>query len=371
MKLITLQKNLRQAVFSVNHVTSKNTALPILNNIMISAKGGSCSLVSTNLEIGITSILRCKVEEEGSYTVDAKLLSEYVVLMDNDKVEIKQDGDELIISCGQAKTKIKGTSSEEFPFIPEIKKENEIKINPQEFSQAIDQVIFATAQNENKPELSGVLMVIDEKNITLVGTDSYRLSERKVLINNKNKINTRLIIPTKTLQEVVRIASLGQSEEIKEVSLYINDSQCLFVIGEVEVVSRVIDGRYPEYSSIIPDKHLTKIEVSTKELIRLIKAASIFAKTNINDIILIVSKEKNTIAISSTSGQLGEFEASLKGVVNGEDNDITLNYRYLIDVLNSITTEGVSLSVVNKDTPCVIKEVGGSEYTHLIMPIRK
>ncbi len=371
MKLISLQKNLKASVYAVNHIAQKNVSLPILNNILISAQDGAIKLVSTNLEIGITSLLRGKIEREGAFTVDARVFSEYVNLLENEKVEIELVENELTVVCGTYKTKIKGMTAEEFPFIPTVDRSTPISLPIADFSQAVSQVLFAAAQDENRPELSGVLAVLSGKTLTLAATDSYRLAEKKILVSG-DAADRRFIIPVRTLQEVVRIAGSdsGEEESVDEVTLYVSDNQCLFVVGGTEIVSRLIDGQYPEYAPIIPTRHACRAELSRAELSRAVKAAAIFSKNGVNDIILEFSAAKKQVTVSAASGLAGEQAASLSAAVSGTDASITLNYRYVLDVVSVLSGDSIVFEVVDADTPCVVKG-SGSEYLYIIMPIRK
>ncbi len=371
MKIISLQKNLRSSVYAVNHIAQKNVSLPILNNILISAQAGAIKLISTNLEIGITSLLRGKIEQEGSFTVDARLFSEYVNLLDNEKVDIELDGSELAVKCGTYTTKIKGLSAEEFPFIPSVERADPIVLPIADFSQAVSQVLFAAAQDENRPELSGILAVIAQNTLTLAATDSYRLAEKKITLTG-NVPDKRFIIPARTLQEVVRIiGSDNVDEEVPtEISLFVSDNQCLFVVGGTEIVSRLIDGQYPEYTPIIPTRHACRAEVSRTELSRAVKAAAIFSKNGVNDIVLEFDPAAKSVVVSAASGASGEQAASLPGSLLGEKAVITLNYRYLLDVINALSGEMIVFEILDGDTPCVIKD-SGTGYLYIIMPIRK
>lgn len=371
MKIISLQKNLKSSLYAVNHIAQKNTSLPILNNVLISVHDGIIKLITTNLEIGITSILRGKIEEDGDFTVDAKTLSEYVGLLDNDKTTLEVNDGELKLACGSYKTKIKGMPADEFPLIPVIDRQGFIKISTKDFKEALSKVIFSVASDESRAELSGVLFSLEEKSMAIVGTDSYRLAEKKIVVENNLSENRQLIIPAKTIQEVVRILSSESSEDenMDEVLFYASDNQCLFVVGGVEIVSRLIDGRYPDYQQIIPQKHLCRATVDRSEVIRAVKAASIFSRTGVNDIILNFSK--NGLEVSSASGQTGEQNAMVKATINGEDTTTTLNFRYILDGLNAFNNNLVSFDLIDDQTPCVLRDEDNKDYLYIMMPIKK
>jgi DNA polymerase-3 subunit beta len=372
MKIISLQKNLKSSVYAVSHIAQKNTNLPILNNILISAKDGVISLITTNLEIGITSVLRGKVEKEGSFTVDARILSDYVNLLHNEKITIELKEKELEIECGETKTKIKGQSSEEFPFIPVIERINPYILSIQDFKKAVSQVLFSAALDETRAELSGVLLILENKKITFVATDSYRLAEKSIQIKSDVIDERRCIIPARTLQELLRVvgSESGDDDTPSEITLYVSENQCLFTIGNTEIVSRLIDGRYPDYQQIIPQKHSTRILVDKQELSRAVKAAALFSKTGVNDINLEVEVEKKNIIISAASGQTGEHVSKIPAIINGVDVSIILNSRYLLDVLSVLQDETATIELMDANTPCIIKDGQIKDYLYIIMPIR-
>lgn len=371
MKIISLQKNLKNCLYSVNHIAQKNSSLPILNNILITANDGVINLITTNLELGITTKLRGKIEEEGSFTVDSKTISEYINLLNNEKISIKLVDSDFLIECGSSKTKIKGSSAEEFPLIPKIERLEFVKININDFKKALSQVAFSVSSDETRVELSGVLFSLEEKTMAIVGTDSYRLAEKKINIENNFTNNRQLIIPVKTIQELIRIISSDQGDEevVNDVLLYASDNQCLFVVGGTEIVSRLIDGHYPDYKQIIPQKQVCSASFSKEEIIRAVKAAAIFSRVGVNDINF--SFSKNGLEISSASGQTGEHQALLEGIVTGQETSITLNYRYVLDGLSALSGTSAVFSVIDDQTPCILQDEADKDYRYIIMPIKK
>jgi DNA polymerase-3 subunit beta len=378
MKIISLQENLKKGISVVNHITSKNINLPILNNILIKANEGNIDLIATNLEIGIIHSVRGKIEKPGEITVDAKIINEYINFLPQEKITFEVKDENIKIECSNYKTKIKGETAKEFPLLPEIEKNNIISISLIEFKKALSQVIFAVSKSESRVELSGILFEFSDNKLFMVATDSYRLAEKSIDINiekNKNlNDNNKIIIPAKTAQEVLRIASnlsddLDSSE--KKVKLFINENQIVFELDDSKIISQLITGQYPDYKQIIPQKKETEIIVSRQELIRAIKVSSIFSKSGINDININVNVEKKEIVISSLSTQTGESIINLNGEIKGKNNNITLNFRYLLDGLNNINSDNVSLFIVDNNTPCVIKNEKEDSYLYIVMPIKQ
>jgi len=378
MKIISLQENLKKGISIVSHITSKNINLPILNNILIKADEGNIDLIATNLEIGIIHSVRGKIEKPGKITIDAKIINEYINFLPQEKITFIVKDENVKIECSNYKTKKKVETAKEFPLLPEIEESNIINTSLVEFKKALSQVVFAVSKSESRIELSGVLFALSDDKLSMVATDSYRLAEKTIDINIEKKKNldenNKIIIPAKTAQEVLRIASnlsddLDSSE--KKVKLYINENQIVFEIDDSKIISRLISGQYPDYKQIIPEKKETEIIVSRQELIRAIKASSIFSKSGINDINISVNSEKKEIIISSLSSQTGESIINLNGEIKGKNNDITLNFRYLLDGLNNIDSDNVRVFIVDNNTPCVIKNEKEDSYLYIVMPIKQ
>ncbi len=374
MKFISLQENLKRGLSVVSRISSKNINLPILNNILIKANAGTIEFISTNLEIGISHQIRGKVEKDGEFTVDSKLINEYISLLESgEKVLVDLEKNELKIECGNYKTKIKGEDSKEFPLIPTIPKNSFYSTNLFALKKALNSVIFSVSNSENRLELSGVLFSFIGEDLFLAATDSYRLAEYKLKIN-KEKIeeDQKIIVPAKTIQELLRIIgnfenSLDQDDQ--EIKIYLSDNQILFSFDSVEIISRLISGHYPDYQQIIPSKSQTEIKTNRNELVRAVKAAALFSKTGINDITLLFFGKK--ILVSAFSGSSGESQVELAAEVSGGDNEVTINYRYLLDGLNNIEGEFVGLSVLNNMTPCVLRPEKNKDYLYIVMPIRQ
>ncbi len=378
MRISSLQKNLKQGLLVVSHITGKNSTLPILNNILIEAKNGNIKLVTTNLEIGIVYSVRGKVEEDGVFTVDSRVVSDYISLLPNKKIDIKKDEKYLIVETENYKTKILGQEAEEFPLIPSIEKDYFYKVNAGEFKEALSQVIFAVSTSETRIELSGVLFIFNEGKLSIVSTDSYRLAEREidVEVSIKNDNIGKIIVPAKTIQEVIRILSGVRDgdvveDDMKDVRFYISENQIMFNFGPVELISRLIEGQYPDYKQIIPNTNKTRAVINKNELVRAIKMASLFSKAGINDVNLDFPKGKNAVIISSVSGQTGENITELSADVGGDDNGVVVNYRYFLDGLNNFDSENVLIEVIDNNTPCILRPEKKTGCLYLIMPINQ
>ncbi|MFA6537563.1 MAG: DNA polymerase III subunit beta [Patescibacteria group bacterium] len=373
MKFTSIQENLNFGLQTTGHLVNKNVNLPILNNVLLEAKNGTLKLASTNLEIGICCTVRCKIEQEGSFTVDAKLLADYISLLPNDQVEVNLLADDFLsVRCVNSATKIKGLVSDDFPVIPEIEKKNPIKVKIADFKKAVSQVIFAVANSEIRPEIGGVLFNFNKftkGKLTLVGTDSYRLAEKIIDIEDQGE-EKEVIVPLKTLQELVRILGNIKDSTIEDLQIYLAENQILFVCEGMELISRLIEGQYPDYKQIIPEKTKTKINVSTAELVKAIKKVSLFAKAGIFDVNLVFEAQKG-LTVQSINSQLGESKSDLDVDFSGETNETTLNYRYLLDGLNNLDSSEVEISLVDNNLPGLFKPKGKEDQLYLIMPIKQ
>jgi len=282
-----------------------------------------------------------------------------------------------VIECENYKTKIKGQPADEFPLIPAVDKKNYYSVKIDKFRQALSQVVFAVSASESRLELSGVFFSFNNKKLVLAATDSYRLAEREIDIKaeQNNSEEQSIIVPAKTLQELIRILSGakegGEESAEGEIKFYISDNQILFVIDSTELVSRLIEGQYPDYKQIIPASSKTTALVNRTELIRAVKASALFSKTGINDINLDFPSGKNQAVVSSASGQTGESVIELAAAVKGEDNGIIVNCHYLLDGLNNIEGENVKIEVVDNNTPCVLRPEKEKDYLYIIMPIKQ
>jgi DNA polymerase-3 subunit beta len=375
MKLTCLQENLNLGLQTTGHLVNKNINLPILNNVLLEAKEGVLKLSSTNLEIGISCLVRCKVEKEGAFTIEGKLLSEYISLLPNEQVLLELDVDDFVkVSAPNSQTKIKGIIADDFPVIPQIDKQSAYKVNVKELKEAISQVIFAVASSESRPEISGVFLSFNKQEagkLFLAGTDSYRLAEKRIdVVENKEERN--VIVPVKTLQEVLRVLNnLKDQVGAPEVmDIYLSENQILFTCNNVELISRLVEGEYPDYKQIIPKEIKTTVVASTGVLTKAIKTAALFSKSGIFDISLVFDPAKG-INVRATNAQVGESSLDVDVDFRGELNETTINYRYLLDGLNNVGSDLVEIGLVDGNIPCLIKPKDNAEYLYIIMPIKQ
>jgi len=367
MKLFCSQKDLDYAINIVNKAIILNNTLPVLNNILIKAEGKKLYFSSTNLEIAINCLIDADVRSEGAITVPAKLLTSYVSLLTEEKVELNViDGNNLSISSSSSNTKIKCISADEFPLIPKVEKGQEFAVKVNDLQTSINETVFSASTNTARPVLSGVLLVVSEDNVKLVATDSYRLAEKSLKAIKKIEEDVYCIVPAKTMSELGKIISKADT---KEVRVNVSKNQILFSIDGVELISRLIDGRYPDYEKIIPATNKTTLTVSVEDLSLVLKRVSLFARENNNSVKLSATND-GRMTLSSEETKVGEEKAELAIKIEGENNKISLNAQYLLDVLMYIDDDKVLFQMSDKSSPAVIKPLKAEDYVYIIMPLK-
>lgn len=367
MIISLIQENLVKALQRVTHVAGKNSSLPILQNILFKVGENDVTLIATNLEIGVTTTLRGKVEEKGDITIPARLLTEYINLLPQERVDISTEDNKMKISCKNFKTTILGTTSDDFPLLPEFKGGVSVSMTAKELRAGIGSVLYAAAPDETRPEISGVLMQTGSGKITFTATDSYRLAERKEVLANGGKEKTRVIVPARAMQELVRLVN----DEDGSVTIHIGEGQVQVTGEDFSFLTRVVEGQYPDYEQIIPKEHKTRAMISATELAKAVKGASLFAPSGINDIHLSFFPAKREIEVSASSGQVGENKITVAGDITGVENSIVFNWRYLQDGLDHVGGGDVTLDIINPTNPGVLRPKDNQNFTYLIMPIKQ
>ena len=370
MQFSCLQENISQGLNICSHLAgTSRLSLPILNNILLTTQKGFLKLSVTNLEMAIEMKIRAKIEKEGQITIPSQILNSYIGLLTNEVLNFELIKDELVIKSKKQTAKIKGFSAEEFPIIPQVEVKEKCLIEGDVLKDALEKTLFAISPSEVRVELSGALFSFNDpvvNKLSIVGTDSYRLTEKQVDFKKANfKDNKKVIIPVKTLQELLRVIK-GK----EEVEICLSENQILFIYQNTELVSRIISGDYPDYKQTIPEAIKTKTIVKKEEILRTVKAASFFTKLGINDINLKFNAKENKLIISSLNNQIGENRAVIPAEISGQDNEIVFNYRYLIDGLTNLSGDEVKMEIVNDDTPGLIKSTSDKHYLYLIMPIK-
>jgi DNA polymerase-3 subunit beta len=373
MKLTCLQENLNRGLSIVGRAVATRTTLPITNNVLLTAEGGQLKLVATNLEMAISCWIGAKVEEEGSITVPARLLTEFVSSLPSDTISINLSPQTktLGLKCARFEARISGMDAKEFPPIPSVDDGITTEVEVEAIRQAINQVVFAAATEESRPVLTGVCTQFEGSTLTLAAADGFRLAVFKMPIKGKFSQKTEVIIPARTLAELNRL--IGDQEEAVNITLNPNKSQVLFRLKSTELVSQLVQGTFPNYSQLIPKSYNTRVIVSVAEFLRATKTASIFARDGSGIVRLVVTpgSESNPgrLAISARSEEIGDDVGEIDATVEGADAKIAFNGKYLTDVLSVLRESQVALEVTNPSSPGLIRPVGTDNYTHVVMPM--
>lgn len=367
MKLSVVQENLNKALTHTSRIVGTRTNLPVLGNILLSTEDSRLKVSATNLEMAITYTIGAKVESTGSLSVPAKLMAEIIANLPNDKLQLVSTDSNLLIKAAHFDAQLNGMAADEFPTIPEVKAIESIAINKAELADGLSQVVFAASPDESRPVLAGVIFIVNDNTLTLVATDSYRLAECK--IDLKSSKSTMMIVPARTINELIRLLSEGVDGEVE---IKFSKTEAVFEIGDISIVSRLIDGKFPDYKQIIPQSTKTEVTVERAELLKIVKVASIFARENANTIKL--EFRDGSINIASSASSVGQNNSDIEVKMTGEPGEISLNARYLIDVLGILKSEQISVGINDKLEPCVIYPIEKNKKdlsaVHIIMPLR-
>lgn len=362
MKLQVTQENLNKALGTVARVANTRGTLPVLANVLIMTVGNRLSIAATNLDIAITQFIGAKVSEEGSITVPARLMQDFVSSLPAGVIDLELDDYKLKISTNQYQSVVNGLLADEFPVMPAIEGGKKWKVSGSELKKSLQQVVLAASSDETRPVLTGVLLHSAGNGLFLAATDSYRLAEKR-LANIQQDVE--LLVPGSAMQDLLRI--LGDFEG--EVEVTSDDQQILFRVGDIELVARLIEGRYPDYRKLIPQDFTTVAVLKKADLLNVTKVSSLFARESAGSITINVDEKVQNLSIRSVASQLGENTATADAKVTGT-GVITLNSKYLLEALHVLSGTEVSFSFNGKLEPIVIRDPAATDYTHIIMPLK-
>lgn len=363
MKFSCSRNNLMEGISTVQKAVTGKTTLPILDGILIVAQNGELTLTATDLDLGIQTKVECNVIKEGSVVLDSRLFGEIIRKLPDLDIEIEiDDKNNASIVCGKSFFNLIGQSSEEYPELPSIDESMVYNISQNLFKGMIRQTIFATAQDETRPILTGVLFEVKSGTLNMVALDAYRLALRRSNVNIASDIS--VVIPGKTLSEVGKI--LNDTDD--ELSITFAKNHILFTIGDTKVISRLLQGEFINYSQIIPEEYKLRVKVNTKMLLDSIERASLLAKEgNVN---LITMDIRDEYMIITSNSQFGNVQEEVPIVLEGEGIQIRFNSKYFIDVLKVIDVEEVYLEFSSSVSPCLLKTSEDGDYVYLVLPVR-
>lgn len=366
MKLSLLQQDLLPAVSAVSRSVGR-TNLPVLANILLQTEGGKLKLSATNLEIGVIKRISAKVEEEGEVSVPAKTFLETVSSLTTDKLTLEASLDQLKITTSNFKATLNGIAASEFPTIP-LSSDQAITIDPKILKEALPKITFAAAVEEGRPVLTGILTEIKQDTLELVATDGFRLAHKKASL--KSSSNFRALIPRRTFEEVVRLIdedAKGEEGETVQIATSENQNQIIFKIGQTEVSSRLIEGQFPTWDKIIPQKFENRTIIDRSELLKAVKLAAVFAQDASHIVKIQTGK---SFKITSEAKELGSQETELEAQSEGAQLLVALNSRFLLDALSACPGSQISIEFSGVLTPTLIKPIGEEGLEYIIMPVR-
>lgn len=362
MKISVSQENLKRALGLSERATSRTATLPILNNVLFKTENGRLKVSATNLEIGVHCVIGAKVEREGSVAVPAKTISDFISSSPSGNLVLAVQNNKLSLKSASYETTVLGFDTKEYPIIPKISGDVAGVVSPEALKNTLSSVVDAAAVSENRPELSGIYMYFTKGLLTVAATDSFRLAERFTKIQNQDSYS--VIVPRITALEVIRMCDHVGSD----ISIKIGDNQISFSGDDVEVVSRLVDGKYPDYQKIIPEKSVSRALVSRGDLEHAVRLASVFS-SNISDILLVC--KDNMVKISAKNSAKGDAVVNTETTLKGEPFEVSLNHHYLIDGLRSVPGEDVVLEYTGPGSPFVIRMAEDPKDTlYLVMPLR-
>lgn len=373
MKLQVLQENLNKALSFASRFASPKAQLPVLGNILLSAKKTKLLVSATNLEVSISVSVGAQIKNEGDLTIPARTIVDLVSNLPSSTVNLESEKEHLEISCSGFSSRLAGMNAADFPSIPTaISKEGSISLPGQEFLDSLSQVSFSASSDETRPILTGVLFIFDKESLYMVATDGFRLSQKKVKLDAAVKIK-KLVLPKTALAELSRIA---ENEEDLQFCFKEKENQVLFAVSNVVLSSRILEGEYPPYERIIPKSSSIKIRADKEEFLRAVKLASVFARDSAN--VVKITLGKGFLQLSAESSSSGSqktqveanIESSFAKATEDKAFEIAFNYRFLEDFLKAVRGEEVNMDLNDTNSPGVFTDPKDPDYLHLIMPVK-
>ncbi|MDA0799863.1 MAG: DNA polymerase III subunit beta [Chloroflexi bacterium] len=373
MQLNCLQENLSHGLGVVQRAVATRTTLPITQHVLMSTDGGRLKMSATNLEIAISTWVGAEIQEEGAITVPARLLTDFVNSLNKQTISITttSPGKGIELKGDRVDATINGADAAEFPPIPSVEDGIATRVDPKAIREAIHQVVLAAAVEDSRPVLTGVNVELEGTSLTLAAADGFRLAVHKAEVLDAVPEKLSVIVPARTLQEVERLID---GDDPIDIVVTPQRSQILFRLKNVEIVSQLIQGTFPNYSQLVPQEHTTRVIVDLGELQRATRTASIFAKDGSGIIRIQMSPSASgagtgTVTISSRAEELGDNTGEIEAEVEGEEGKIAFNSRYLSDVLAVLGKDKVAMEMTTSSSPGVIKPVDSDNYIHVVMPM--
>ncbi len=374
MKISCLQQNLSRGLAIVGRAVATRSNLPVLQNVKISTQNDMLVLTGTNLDIAITTKIGAQIEEEGEITIPARLLTDFVNTLPDDRIDIESSADlmSVTLKCLRFEANINGTDPSEFPPIPTVDEGSTIKIDPQILKETVDYVAFAAATEDSRPVLTGIKIEVNNDDFTFAAADGFRLAVYQGKLSDSIDDNFEFIIPARSMQEIGRL--IGTDSSPVEFTVTPAGTHALFNIGNVEIVSQLMPGSFPNYRSLIPENYKNQVLADLSDFTNAVKTASIFARdgSGIVRIQIVSNGDSAGLSISSRAEELGENQGEIDARVEGEideESRIAFNNKYLADVLDVLGDGEVVFEMTGASSPGVLRSISKPGYTHVVMPM--
>lgn len=374
MNIICLQENLKKTLDNALRIIKHNSTLPILNNFLLNTDKGGLKISSTDLELGFVSWVPSKVLKEGSITIPAQILSQFVNNLSNKNIDIKVVDQKIYLNCENIKASINGLSSEDFPIIPKVKSDFTLVLDSKILKESLGSVISSAALSSARPEISSIYLKVEPDQLKFVSTDSFRLSQKTLFLSSEKlkgrvKVNyeksQNIIIPLRMANEIFRILS----DKNTNITIIVDQNQILFNLGDTQLISRLIEGNYPDYEAIIPKSFETRCYLSRMDLEEAVKLSGCFS-SRLNEVVLKTNCSQSCIDVLSNNNEIGSNESKISAKIEGKDVVITFNWRYLLDGLKSIDSEDVVIEFSGDQKPAILKPPKDSDFFYILMPIK-
>jgi DNA polymerase-3 subunit beta len=371
MNVSVMQENLARGLGIVSRAVSSRATLPVLANVLLKTDNAGLKLTATNLEIGINCWVPGKVEAEGEITVPAKLLTDLVASLPNQRIDLQLSAKDrtLKVTCGGSRSSIKGIDADEFPVVAAIGEAPATSVDARALREALGEVVFAAATDESRPILTGVLTKLAGSEMTLAAADNYRIAVRTLALAQPVAAETSIVVPGRSLAELMRI--LPDAEQPIEITVTPNKSQVLFHVEGIDLVSRLIEGQFPNYEPVIPTSHASRAVIDREAFLAGARRASIFARDSANIVKVELGGDGTSeVSITAHAADVGDNADAIEASVEGQATTIAFNARYLIDVLSNLGAEEAALELSGPLAPGVVRGIGKGDYVHVIMPVR-
>jgi DNA polymerase-3 subunit beta len=370
VKLSLMQENLARGLSLVSRAVSSRTTLPVLSNVLLKTQDGGLRLSATNLEIGISAWVPGRIETDGALTVPARLLTDMVAgLPAGERVELEMEKEtSLLVRAGSYRTRLRGIEAEEFPVIPNAGDRPTTRISQRLLRRALAEVTFAAAADEARPILTGVLTRFSGETLTLAAADNYRIAVKSLPLLVPVD-DTSVVVPARSYIELTRI--LTDVEEPVDIILAPSRNQIIFKVETTELVSRLIDGQFPNYQSVLPTSHSTRAVVDRDELLKAVRLSALIASSAANVVRLVLGGEDGASGISvAAAADIGDAEGKVDVEIDGDPVSIAFNARYMVEALQNMEAERLAIELSGPLSPGVLKPVDDPAYVHVIMPVR-